>query len=476
MALSATLAAALSGAPATRVRHVSPTGDDTGPGTRERPWRTIEHAAQAAQPGDTVLLHAGTYRPVAPIGIRTGGAPGAWTSFAAAPGEEPVVDASAIRPANLREASDRGAIEIVGPSYVRLIGLDVRDSYQFGILVRGPSHHVDVVDCKVSRTFAPGIGAWNAEHLRIVGCEVTGANSQRMRLYGDARRECPHEAISIAGVRRFEAAWNHVHHCEKEGIDVKEVSAHGVVHHNYVHDMPRQGLYADAWFGLLEDVEFTSNVVHDCEWGAVLSVEGRSSEMRNVRVHHNLLYRNRASGVYFGTWGADGPRSKIEITNNSLYRNGRTGHWAGATGNIDVRSRSVRDLLIARNVCADGGAFEIATFVDLTKDPEAMRSLGIRIEDNVIGSRKDLTDAPSPYGRVYAAAGERTVVVAEPFVDPAHGILRVRPGAAAVRTKARGGVGALPGRATRLPAVPSPLKDFPPCRPRPAGFPEAIGR
>ena len=40
---------------------VSPEGDDAGPGTKERPWRTIQHAADSAAPGDTIHIGAGSY-------------------------------------------------------------------------------------------------------------------------------------------------------------------------------------------------------------------------------------------------------------------------------------------------------------------------------------------------------------------------------------------------------------------------------
>jgi len=42
--------------------HVAVTGNDAQPGTRELPLRMIQRAADLAQPGDTVTVHAGTYR------------------------------------------------------------------------------------------------------------------------------------------------------------------------------------------------------------------------------------------------------------------------------------------------------------------------------------------------------------------------------------------------------------------------------
>lgn len=42
--------------------HVAPTGDDKAAGTLAAPFRTIQRGAEAAQPGDTVLVHPGVYR------------------------------------------------------------------------------------------------------------------------------------------------------------------------------------------------------------------------------------------------------------------------------------------------------------------------------------------------------------------------------------------------------------------------------
>ncbi len=42
--------------------HVAPHGSDAQPGTRKAPLRTIQRAADLAQPGDTITVHAGVYR------------------------------------------------------------------------------------------------------------------------------------------------------------------------------------------------------------------------------------------------------------------------------------------------------------------------------------------------------------------------------------------------------------------------------
>jgi len=45
-----------------RTLHVAVHGDDANEGSQQRPFRSIQAAAQVALPGDTVLVHAGTYR------------------------------------------------------------------------------------------------------------------------------------------------------------------------------------------------------------------------------------------------------------------------------------------------------------------------------------------------------------------------------------------------------------------------------
>jgi hypothetical protein len=56
------------------------------------------------------------------------------------------------------------------------------------------------------------------------------------------RSEPPDEAISIGGAMDFEVAYNLVEDSDKEGIDIKETSSGGTVHHNFVHRMHPQGI------------------------------------------------------------------------------------------------------------------------------------------------------------------------------------------------------------------------------------------
>ncbi|MCJ7673628.1 MAG: right-handed parallel beta-helix repeat-containing protein [Sedimentisphaerales bacterium] len=73
--------------------HVSKGGSDSASGSHARPYLTINKAASVAQPGDTVTVHAGTYREwVKPI--HGGTDDGKRITYRAAPGEEILIKGS----------------------------------------------------------------------------------------------------------------------------------------------------------------------------------------------------------------------------------------------------------------------------------------------------------------------------------------------------------------------------------------------
>jgi hypothetical protein len=73
----------------------SPRSDDRGPGTARRPFRTIGRAAEVVQPGERVVISAGTYRECIRPG-RGGSGPDKMISYEAAPGATVIVKGSEI--------------------------------------------------------------------------------------------------------------------------------------------------------------------------------------------------------------------------------------------------------------------------------------------------------------------------------------------------------------------------------------------
>ena len=75
--------------------HVSPAGNDAHDGSAARPLQTISAAAQLAQPGDAIIVHAGTYRErVTPP--RGGTSDAARIAYRAAAGEPAIIKGSEV--------------------------------------------------------------------------------------------------------------------------------------------------------------------------------------------------------------------------------------------------------------------------------------------------------------------------------------------------------------------------------------------
>ena len=378
---------------------VSRTGNDNNPGTKNLPFGSINKTSETAMPGDTVTILGGEYelrnqfRPV------RSGTPDQWIIYRATANEPVIFDGSEIKKVFRKGDSvqlsrlTEGLFQIEKVSYLRFENIEVRNSDAAGFIIRGPDcKKIELIGCKSNHSHNSGIGLWYCDSVLVKNCEITRANDNSDEYFEPGQRkggEAPHEALSICGARYFEVANNHVHHCFKEGIDCKEVSQHGVIHNNLVHDLPRQAYYTDAWFGLLEDVEFHSNTAYNCMWGFAISVEGKGSELRNVRFHHNLIYNMKGAGVLFGMWGNNLLRSDIHIYNNTFYHCGSPQVFSGGVGSIDILSKNFRDVFIYRNICDKGWDYEVGFTFTPEEVENALKERNFVAAENLFESAKN---------------------------------------------------------------------------------------
>ena len=217
--------------PASTTYFVAVNGDDGAPGSSERPWATLNHAASMVHAGDRVVVRGGVYNLIDQVRPRASGRPDAWIEYVGSSGEQAVLDAQHLaRPSST--SLSNGAFQIEGVSYIRVVNLTIANSHDAGLTVRDSSH-IELINNTTRDTFSSGIAVWDtsrrrtsAHDIRIIANTVMRANAWQMSPPNELdRKEPPHESISIGGAVDFEVAYNLVEDGGKEGIDVKETSS-----------------------------------------------------------------------------------------------------------------------------------------------------------------------------------------------------------------------------------------------------------
>ena len=133
--------------------YVAPTGNDSHSGTIDKPWRTIQHAAETLVAGETVLIRNGTYNEQVST-MRDGDATDGYIVFSAYPGETPIIDGTGVTTGN------NGFW--VEHSYIKLFGLEIRNWNDNGIWMWN-ADHIEISDCEVHDVWY-GIGAVDGTH------------------------------------------------------------------------------------------------------------------------------------------------------------------------------------------------------------------------------------------------------------------------------------------------------------------------
>ncbi len=123
-----TVSAAAAGC-ATACRYVAVNGNDANAGTKTAPWRTIQHAADVMNPGDTVIVNDGVYTGGANVvTITRSGTAAAWFVFRAANRWGAIIDG--------QNYSSTTGFEING-NYVRVEGFEVRNTSRYAMEAYG---------------------------------------------------------------------------------------------------------------------------------------------------------------------------------------------------------------------------------------------------------------------------------------------------------------------------------------------------
>jgi len=311
------------------VYYVSPSGDDSNPGSLSQPWRSIQKAADTLTSGETVYIREGAYNE-----------------------QVRVVNTVTIDGSGIPIDEWGGLVEIFGLIFIRVSGFRIINSTSAGILV-DESAEVMIDGNTIYNTVSSGIGVWSSSGVIIDGNEVELANNDGEQ-----------ENITVAGTDNFQVRYNHVHHggpgsLGGEGIDAKDGATNGKVYGNHVHHLTRVGIYVDAWDKHTYNIDVFGNLVHDiADEGFMLSSEA-GGLLQNVRIFNNIAYHNKYNGLAISGCCSDlareHPMSNIMIINNTFYDNG----WDEWGGGIYAENPDAEAVLIRNNIVSQNLSFQI---------------------------------------------------------------------------------------------------------------------
>jgi hypothetical protein len=149
--------------------YVATTGDDSNPGTMSQPWRTIQHASETMNPGDTVLIRGGVYNERVTT-TRSGSAGNGYITFSAYQNETPVIDGTGIT------TGENGFV--ITHSYIKLLGLEITNWPGNGIWSENAGY-LEISDCEVHHVCC-GIGLFDGTH----DFEINRVTAHHFDLYG----------------------------------------------------------------------------------------------------------------------------------------------------------------------------------------------------------------------------------------------------------------------------------------------------
>jgi hypothetical protein len=350
---------------------VATDGDDSGPGTKDEPWATLQHAADSVGPGATVYVREGVYEQK--VRVRASGAPGRPITLSAAPDERVVLDGSALE----APAGQNAMIAIEAARYVTVRGFeitgyrsDASGHVPIGILVSGAADHIRIEGNVVRDmgTIFEGRNGGDAHGIAVFGTdadhpieevEIVGNELANLTLGSS-------EALVVNGnVKDFLIERNRVHDTNNIGIDVigfegtaldptVDQARDGIVRGNevwnvdsygnpaYGNDRSADGIYVDGG----RDILVEGNTIHDVNIGIELASEHGGRSTRNVTARNNVVYDSTAIGIAIG--GYDRRRGSTEdcvIVNNTVVN----------TDGIELLVQfDTRDNVIANNVLVAG--------------------------------------------------------------------------------------------------------------------------
>jgi parallel beta-helix repeat protein len=270
---------------------VSADGDDANPGTAQKPWRTLQHASDAVQAGDRVLVSDGVY---AGFRVTASGTEKARIVFQSKNKWGAKINAP-------NPNRDVDLICVLSASYVTIDGFEVMNAPRAGIGVR---------------TLHDDTGA-DTRDVIIQNCHSH---------HNGLPRGGAHDGIFSGFALNFQVLNNVVNDNGEHGIYVSNSADNPVVRGNESFNNRACGIQLNAdkntgvngtQDGLISNWLVENNIIHDngVGGGAGINLDG---DINGV-CRNNLIYNNKSTGI--AVYGIDGAQASHDnvFCSNTIY-------------------------------------------------------------------------------------------------------------------------------------------------------------
>lgn len=361
--------------------YVAPDGNDTASGTLNAPWKTLQHAADQAQPGSTIYVRGGVYRQQLHI-IRSGNAQFGAITFARYKQEQPILDGTGLAVDGLQ-----GMVRIDNASYITIDGLEIRNyttartgNVPAGISVMGAGGYIRLLNNHIHHI---------ANTATPQGEELSGRDAHGIAIYGTKAPSALHhltirgneldhlvlgssESIALNGnVTDFEVENNRVHDNDNIGIDaigfeqtapdptydaVRNGRITGNVVFNitsnrnpsYGRSLPNNsngaaGIYVDGG----RNIVIERNRSYSNDIGIEIASEHKGKSTSAITARSNVVYSNRYTGIGIGGYDPErGLATDCVIMNNTLVGNDTLSNEPGdGAGQLLIQYGTARNVI-----------------------------------------------------------------------------------------------------------------------------------